>query len=387
MSETDSVIDLSKLVDLVGTLDDSPDPNSAAVRFRRYLQQSVQSVSDVRAYTNAALSTKGDQYNKALQDIINHIGRLLGFEVTFGRYRGVVGVSGYDGLWQSPSGKTVVVETKTTDAYTVRTATLLGYIHDLVSEGQLPNSEAALGLYVYGRFDSKASQLENAIIAERQQEHLRVASIETLLHLLELKQGYEVTHQTVFQLLLPSPVRVDTVVNLIFDVVSRAKREVAEQSTDWGAESTQEPQQHTQAQEEPRRRGRPRKQTQAPTSKEEAEIDTVVIPAKEEGFRRVFLGENRWYAIRIGAVYQSKLKYIAAYQVAPVSAITYIAPIQSIEPWEKTGKLVVNFAGTPQPITPIPLADNGRVHAPQNLRYTNRQKLMTAKNLDDLWSE
>ena len=42
MSETDSVIDLSKLVDLVGTLDDSPDHNSAAVRFRRYLQQSVQ---------------------------------------------------------------------------------------------------------------------------------------------------------------------------------------------------------------------------------------------------------------------------------------------------------------------------------------------------------
>jgi hypothetical protein len=214
-----------------------------------------------------------------------------------------------------------------------------------------------------------------------------VASIETLLHLLELKQGYEVTHQTVFQLLLPSPVRVDTVVNLIFEVVSRAKREVAEQSTDWGAESTQEPQQHTQAQEEPRRRGRPRKQTQAPPSKEEAEIDTVVIPAREEGFRRVFLGEKRWYEIRIGAVYQPKLKYIAVYQVAPVSAITHIAPIQSIEPWEKTGKLVVNFAGTPQPITPIPLADNGRVHAPQNLRYTNRQKLMTAKNLDDLWSE
>jgi len=260
------VIDLSELVDLVGTLDDSQDPNSAAVRFRRYLQQSVQNVSDVRSYTNAALSTKGDQYNKALQDIINHIGRLLGFEVTFGRYRGVAGVNGYDGLWQSPSGKTVVVETKTTDVYTVRTATLLGYIHDLVSEGQLPNSEAALGLYVYGRFDSKANQLENAIIAERQQEHLRVASIETLLHLLELKQGYEVTHQTIFQLLLPSPVRVDTVVNLIFDVVSRAKREVAEQSTDGGAESSRESQQHAQAQEE-------------------AEIDTVGVPANEEGFR------------------------------------------------------------------------------------------------------
>jgi hypothetical protein len=92
------VIDLSTLVALVGTLDDSPDHNSAAARFRTYLQEHVQSVSDVRAYTDAALRTKGDQYNKALQDIINHIGRLLGFEVTFGRYRGVAGANGYDGL-------------------------------------------------------------------------------------------------------------------------------------------------------------------------------------------------------------------------------------------------------------------------------------------------
>jgi hypothetical protein len=261
----------------------------------------------------------------------------------------------------------------------------LGYINDLVSSGQLPKSEAALGLYVYGRFDSGANQFEKAIIAEGRQEQLRVASIETLLHLLELKQGYEVTHQTIFQLLLPSPVRVDTVVNLIFDVVSRAKREVAEQSIDLGSKSTQEHQQHTQVQEKRRRRGRPRKQTQEPPSTDEAETDTVVVPAQEEGFLRVFLGEKRWYAIRIGVALRPKLKYIAAYQVAPVSAITYIAPIQSIEPWEETGKLVVNFAGAPQRIAPIPVVDNGRVHAPQSLRYTNRQKLMTAKNLDDLW--
>ena len=236
------VIDLSTLVALVGTLDDSPDHNSAAARFRTYLQEHVQSVSDVRAYTDAALLTKGDQYNKGLQDIINHIGRLLGFEVTFGRYRGVAGANGYDGLWQSPSGTSVVVETKTTDAYTIRTATLLGYINDLVSAGELAKSDEALGLYVYGRFDSGANQLEKSIIAEGRQEHLRVASVETLLHLLELKQAYETAHQTIVQLLLPSPVRVDTVVNLIFDVVSRAKRDVAEQSMESGSESAREPQ-------------------------------------------------------------------------------------------------------------------------------------------------
>src|SRR5690349_12114957 len=30
-----------------------------------------------------------------------------------------------------------------------------------------------------------------------------------------------------------------------------------------------------------------------------AQIDTVVVPAREEGFREVFLGENRWHAVRI----------------------------------------------------------------------------------------
>ena len=60
------VIDLSTLVALVGTLDDSPGPQSAAVRLRAYLQDHVQSVSDVRAYTDAALRTKGDQYGPPL---------------------------------------------------------------------------------------------------------------------------------------------------------------------------------------------------------------------------------------------------------------------------------------------------------------------------------
>jgi hypothetical protein len=46
------VIDLSTLIALVGTLDDSPDPQSAVVRLRTYLQDHVQSVSDVRASTD-----------------------------------------------------------------------------------------------------------------------------------------------------------------------------------------------------------------------------------------------------------------------------------------------------------------------------------------------
>jgi hypothetical protein len=222
-------IDLVTLLKLVGTLNDSTDPNSPSVRFREYLRTDVHSVGDLRAYIETALSVSGDQYNKALQDLMNHAGQLMGFDVEFGRYRGVAGQIGFDGLWRSPTGRAVVVEVKTTDVYAVKTATLLGYINDLVSAGRLENADQAIGLYVYGRFDAATSQLEKAIVFEKRQERLRVASVDALLNLLELQQEYELEHEAVFRLLLPSPVRVDSIVNLIFDITSQERRAAIEE--------------------------------------------------------------------------------------------------------------------------------------------------------------
>ncbi len=219
-----STIDLETLLKLVGPLADSTDPNSASGRFRAYLQENVHSIGDLRAYVEAALSTSGDPYNKALQDLVNHTGSLLGFAVEFGRYRGVSGEIGFDGLWSSPTGWMLVVEVKTTDVYAVKTSTLLGYINDLISAGRIKRPDQALGLYVYGRFDAKASQLEKAIIAEKRQEQLRVSSADALLNLLELKQEYELDHETIMQLMLPFAVRLDTIVDLIFDITSQERR-------------------------------------------------------------------------------------------------------------------------------------------------------------------
>ena len=65
-----------------------------------------------------------------------------------------------------------------------------------------------------------------------------------------------------------------------------------------------------------------------------SEIDTIVAPARSEGFHEVFLGKNRWYAIRIQSSMKPKIHYIAVYQVAPVSAITHVAEVADIEPWK-----------------------------------------------------
>src|SRR5947209_12479403 len=62
------------------------------------------------------------------------------------------------------------------------------------------------------------------------------------------------------------------------------------------------------------------------------ELDTIVVPAQKDGFERVFLGQDAWWAIRISGGMIPKIKYIAAYQSAPVSAITHAAPVARIEP-------------------------------------------------------
>lgn len=40
-------------------------------------------------------------------------------KVTDGRYRGVKGQVGFDGLWMSVDGRAIVIEVKTTDAYRI----------------------------------------------------------------------------------------------------------------------------------------------------------------------------------------------------------------------------------------------------------------------------
>jgi len=114
-----------------------------------------------------------------------------------------------------------------------------------------------------------------------------------------------------------------------------------------------------------------------------SELDTVVVPAREDGFVETFLGEDRWYAVRIHSSMIPQIKYVAAYRVSPTSAITHWAPVRSIEPWKETGKVVLNFAQPAQEIGPIPLVRDGRVTAPQNLRYTTFERLKKAKTLDD----
>ncbi|ABF40095.1 hypothetical protein Acid345_1092 [Candidatus Koribacter versatilis Ellin345] len=118
-----------------------------------------------------------------------------------------------------------------------------------------------------------------------------------------------------------------------------------------------------------------------------SEIDTLVVPAREDGFEEVFLRENRWYAVRIHDTMRPQIKYLAAYQVHPVSAITFIAPVQSIEPWKESGKYVLNFAEPARPVGPLALVKGGQVRPLQGPRYATHKAIVAAKTLDDVWKK
>ncbi len=115
------------------------------------------------------------------------------------------------------------------------------------------------------------------------------------------------------------------------------------------------------------------------------ELDTIVVPAREDGFKTEFIDNERWYAIRISSLMLDKIKYIAVYQVAPISAITYIAEVEKIEKYRDTNKYMVVFkTGTVKKIEKIILGEKRQ--GPQAPRYTSYKKIFKAKKLSDLWN-
>lgn len=112
--------------------------------------------------------------------------------------------------------------------------------------------------------------------------------------------------------------------------------------------------------------------------------DTVIVVAHEDGFQEVFLGRGCWYAVRMSADMVQKVRYIAAYRTAPVRAITHVAEVERIEPFEARGKYILYFRGVAQPIETISFADapSGSM---RGVRYTSFDRLRRSRTRQELF--
>jgi hypothetical protein len=222
-------ITLNQILSLVGKLDDTPVDSAPRERFRRFLKENVKEIGQIRDYVDECLRNKGEQYNKALQDLVNYLGEFLGFEVVFGRYQGAPGKIGNDGLWKSPKGFYIVIEVKTTEVYAIKTSTLVGYVDQLISDKKIPDWDCAMGLYVVGRPDPEVNQFENSIIAEKRTDQLRIVSVNSLLDLGEIMNEYEVDHEDILAVIQPSRPTIDPIAGLIARLVAQPKPEKIEE--------------------------------------------------------------------------------------------------------------------------------------------------------------
>lgn len=160
-----------------------------------------------------------------LQDLVNEIGRRLDYAVVDGVYAGRPGTIGYDGIWRDGSGAALVIEVKTTDAYSIALGTIDGYRRRLVADGTV--EEGSSVLFVVGRDDTGA--LEAQIRGSPHAWTMRMIGAASLVRLLQVKVNAEAPNvvDRIRSVLRPIEyTRVDRIVDLLFDV--RADAEEAE---------------------------------------------------------------------------------------------------------------------------------------------------------------
>jgi hypothetical protein len=196
------------------------DGGDASAEFRDFLSY-VPSALLVQ-YSDQCLTEKFEASGLALQDVVNEIGRRLGFNVENGRYRGTAGKSGHDGLWRSGTDCSVVVEVKTIDAYRIDLGTLDQYRRFLAAQGSLRLENSSI-LLVVGREDT--GDLEAQIRGSRHAWDIRLISVDALLQLMRLKENLEdpQIHHKISGVLTPQEfTKVDGIIELVFSTAEKA---------------------------------------------------------------------------------------------------------------------------------------------------------------------
>ena len=205
--ETVLKMNLEQIVSNAGILKDG---SQALDEFRQFLQE-VES-NKLAEYANFCISNK--DYGEILQEVVNEIGRRLGFHVENGLHKGKSNAIGYDGIWTS-GNENFVVEVKTTAAYTINLDVVAKYRAKLAMTGKVkPDSPILL---VIGRDDTEA--LEAQVRGSRYSWSIRIIGIDALIKLMEVNlttSSKDVTEK-IHTILKPIEyTRIDKIVDVIF---------------------------------------------------------------------------------------------------------------------------------------------------------------------------
>jgi len=203
------------------------DDSICSSELREYLKQAKS--DKLASYVDHCLASAFTKGGLVFQDLVNELGRRLDYEVTNGRYQGRQGAIGYDGIWKSPEGHTIVAEVKTTDAYRIPLDTVAGYRQKLIGIQEL--KEPSSILILVGRQDT--GEREAQIRGSRHAWDIRLISADALLKLVQLKENSDdpETGRKIRSLLTPMEfTRLDGLVDVMFATAKDVETAIAEVS-------------------------------------------------------------------------------------------------------------------------------------------------------------
>jgi hypothetical protein len=212
------------------------DNSACSAEFREYLAKIPS--PQIATYIEHCLAAQFTKGGMVLQDLVNELGRRLDYQVTNGRYQGTVNAVGFDGIWTSPEGHTIIAEVKTTDAYRISLETIAVYRDKLLQTAQIRLPASIL--IVVGREDT--GELEAQVRGSRHAWDIRLISADALVKLVQLKENADgpETGRKIRSLLKPMEyTRLDPMIDVMFTTakdVDQAKQ-IAQPEED---EDTQE---------------------------------------------------------------------------------------------------------------------------------------------------
>ena len=165
-----------------GKLKDNGDTSKELREFLKMIKSEL-----LIRYIDECLNDKFIDNGLVLQDIVNEIGKRLGFNVINGRYRGNRNDIGFDGLWESNDGFSMIVEVKTTDAFRIKLDTIATYRKELILSNKIEDNKSSI-IIVVGREDTGG--LEAEVRGSRHAWDVRLISIDSLIQLLKLKEAF-----------------------------------------------------------------------------------------------------------------------------------------------------------------------------------------------------
>jgi hypothetical protein len=206
-------IGMKDLLMLVGRLDDDAGFDTPRERLRRFLVERVTDIAQIDAILDECQRSIGEQPHRLLQDTVVLLGRLLGFEATFGTYQRVAGAVRFDGQWRSRGRLHLVLEIRSDQT---RSADLESVERSLTAAAAAAHldSESPLGLCVMARHYAGRIKLEHNTSGGRRHPDIRLVSVQSLVWLAEAVATGRLRHEDILKL-LKSGVDLDFVVELL----------------------------------------------------------------------------------------------------------------------------------------------------------------------------